>query len=109
MRSLDPHDLPGTYLVCVNDDPDAFRIPTMRYRPMDLDGLCAGDSYILAGIEPEGTTKSGYAAFVKEIDRPPHGDGRPCGFDIGRFAIKPLPRELTECLGAKPIRKLAKV
>jgi len=79
---ISPNTLPGTEVICINDDPDAFINPNFFYIG-DLNGLKEGGIYTVFKIIPTNPCewiKSEYEVVLHEIDRP---FGR--GFAIERF------------------------
>jgi hypothetical protein len=79
---ISPMTPPGTEVICINDDPDAFINPKYFYIG-DLNGLKEGEIYTIFKIyptQPCNWIMSEYEVIVYEIDRP---FGR--GFAIERF------------------------
>ena len=80
--TISPNTPPGTEVICINDDPDAFINPNFFYLG-DLNGLKEGEIYTVFKIyptKPADWIKSEYEVIVYEINRP---FGR--GFAIERF------------------------
>lgn len=97
---ISPHTAPGTKVLCINDDPDAFLLPWVEYRKgATLDGLRSGNAYTICTIVTCASNKSGFIAVVAEIQRRDNW-----GFDLARFRYLHLPRSLTDLLETAPTR-----
>ena len=79
---ISPMTLPGTEIVCINDNKMAFAKPGILYQGT-LDGLTKGKIYTVKEITPD--HRSEYIVILNEIARPVYMDHDPNGFAIERF------------------------
>ena len=81
---ISPMTLPGTEVVCINDNKMAFAKPGILYIG-GLDGLTKGKIYTVKEITPDPYERVTFIVILNEITRTVYRDRDPNGFAIERF------------------------